>query len=273
MRTSVIAIATLALAGIGSSLWAWSGIRQADERLAAAITTFESARSADKAEARRLTALESRCYQTAVASSADSARLSDPSAKLTVDEIKDYSSLYSSCLADDFLQAPAPLIDQARLFYSAALPWRLYQARMAPTDRSFDGLLERARVKQDEAFVRQLALAQRFRPLADQACSGFWGARACLSAFGGRRGSALRERYVLELIAQRETVEVAYWQLAHPQKAAEYDQTLSSALANNLPTPAPPWGPEIDALEERLKKQAFPQPPAAPAGKPAASAK
>lgn len=247
----LIALAIAApLAALGG--WAAHGIRSADERLAAALARYEAGNAPERQESARLVALEKACHQKAIDASPDPSRMRDPSSDLAPEEISGYSNRYSACLADDFLASKLPSLEQARLYYSAALPHLLYQSSAAPGDRSLEPLLDRIDAQRDKAFERELARAKAFRAVADEACSGFWESRACLSAASGRGAEAFRERYVLMAIDRREAQEPAAWKARHPAETAEYERRFNAAVSAQEPTPRPPWAEALDALEARV---------------------
>lgn len=247
---TLAAFALLLILGGG---WVFFEIRAADERLAQAIGDFEKARQPDKTEQQRLTQLEKECYNTALQESPASDRLADEKAVLKPAEIQSYSSLYSSCLAQDFLSNKRPLIEQARLYYSAALPARFFQHQRAPENKSFDLILPSIFEQQDKALARQMEQAKSFRPIADKACAGYWGIRACSLFMGGLPGTAMRERYVIDLIEEREKMEAYVWQMKYPAEAQGYSQWVDQAKAQGKVPPVPPWLKDIDTLEEHLK--------------------
>lgn len=268
---SLLTLAAAAAVVAGAAAWAGHGIRAADERLAAALSSYEKGNEPDRAEARRLAALEPLCHQKAVDAAPDPARMKDPSADLAPEEIAGYSSRYSACLADDFLASKRPALEQARLYYSAVLPHLIYQASVAPSDASLTPLLDQVDAQRDRAFERDLARAKAFRPVADAVCVGFWGQRACHAAAGGRGAAAFRQRYVLMLIQRREAQESAHWKARNPAEASDYERRFNAAVAAKEPTPRPPWADALDALEARLLPLAMSEAPSSSPVAPAAA--
>lgn len=250
---TLFAIASSSLVALAATGFVAHGIRSADERLALALSAYELGNAPDRAEAQRVIRVERACHQKAIDASPDPRRMSDRAAQLSPEEIAGYSSRHSACLADDLLASKRPTLESAQLYYSAALPFRIYQAVNSPDDQTLEPLLARIQKRHEIAFERDLARAKAFRPIADAACIGFWGARACHSASGGRSGAAFRQRYLALLIDRRESLELARWKVAHPLETYEYEARFRAAIAANEPTPRPPWADAIDELEERLK--------------------